>query len=1727
VRRRAALWGALAVVLIAAAVVLTRPAVLASWVPRVISLATGYDVRWFHLQIGDGHLVIEDITAVRGGLRVAGAARIDVAYSLRDLLPGSSHRFGITAVTLDRPSFTLVRNADGSFNVAFPSAQAPGPPEPPNRVPLNLTVRVLHGALSLLAPHALDPQARSIQVREVNIDARIDTDARTHYTMQAQLEQGAAAPSAVRAAGTIDVDRTFAMHHVTAGPLAVRPLANFFINSHAAKLLGGTAAGLDVRAYALDVQPFEPVTYHLSGSVDVADASMQLVGLDVPLNGIAGRVQLVDDTFFFNRLDAALAGIPVVASGGIFNFAQPQFRFGVRGAAQLSDLRKAFAFSRDRDIRGDAKLAVLVEGPLGAPTVQAHVTASNAEYAQVPLHDVDATLAYADSTLYLLPASASAAGARVTLRGALLFGDTNVHSEAALHLTANADRLPYLGEVLGREPVVADVLLDGIDTNFYAYGALASARGVQRAAAVVHADRGGELDVSPLWVHTREANLAGGYHLDRRTDRSAFWLLAEGTRVRAPAGTGFLGDLLDVPPIDGTIDRLAVEGGGRSGARALWAGSVRAHGLTISTVRFTTLDASFAGTLADASASPLRATGPWGSFDGTGAVSLHGLAARGRYAGTLDGLQPFFSGVPAHGALEGNAAIAVMPDGITVQADDMRLHGATVRGIPIERASGTLVVANGTVRVDSATGTVGGGTLVAAGSYDRGITLVANGVDAPAMRALGLPLDAGRVSARGTIAQGAPLPSFTGGVTLAGGRVERYRIAGSGLVALHGSAAKLSSVVGGLDGTYALVSGSLGALDSGAPVYDVHADVPAGDVTAALQTLALPTLASDGTFHAALDVRGSGLHPTARGPIGVPGGSVNGLPFIDGAARIDANTTGLSVRDGHVLVGTSALAFEGGVHPGLSAIEIDAPSTRLEDFNNFFDTGDTLDGSGTATFAFVSQGHHLSTAGNVNLTGFRYRNLDIGTTAATWSSARNTVTGSLAAGGQGGGSLKASGSMHVEPSARWQRTLLDSTYQLSFDLVQLDLAKWVAVLGFPELPIAGRIDADAKIDGRYPRVRLQGTTTMTGGAIWRLPIESFDAQFSSHGNRVRLDSASLVSNGITATATGEGGLAMNDPINASIYLNSDDLPSLVTQLWHRQVDVSGLFESTVTIGGTLAKPTFNAAFDASDAKLYGVDVPLLFGAVRLNGAALELRNAGVQFKKGNVTISGSLPLQLAPFGVGPGKAPVSLDLAVDGLDPSIFDTIAGNATQLSGSIDGQLGIGGTIERPRIAGEFGVTNGSYVSSFEREPITGISGIVTFDRTEATLSGFAAKLGKGTLGATARVSFVQGASFALAAQAHDAQLAFPDYGAGTVNAAISLTRAAGAPAKLFGSFTLDNAVIPFAAFVNGAGVASAASAGALPQLPLDFDLSMTAGKSVRVRGSGYGAGLDIGAAGTVHLEGTFEKPSIAGKYTSTGGTLIYFDRAFKVQNASVTFDPAAGIIPDLKATGTTRVATGDLYGAADIYLSISGPIDGLKLSFSSNPPGYTDQQILAMIAPFGGLISRGGYLPGTGPTGIGGVPVYGALSPVPGAQSVAGTTAGSVSVGEEAFNILNAQFAAGLLSPVESALSQGLGFDSVSLTVDYYGDVGFSATRFLGRTLNFVYSSSFGSYSRQSFGLQLLGAKNTSAQLSFFFENGAQRIFTAPSPSASSNSRLDLGLPLQGQSGFAFTLQRLFW
>jgi hypothetical protein len=1700
-------------------IVAERHVIVAAALRGSLALATGYDVRIARDRIGVSHAALIGVEFRQRGREVFSARRIDIWYSLRDLLPASTRRFGLVGIAIDHPTLAVVRYPDGSYDLPIPKPRAalPSIPPPQSSVPLRFFVRVIGAGGSIRAEDSTALRQSPLGIRDVDASGTIDSGGRTRYAVTGAFVERTVEPFALK--GMVDVPLGYAMHRMTAAVFPMRSLANFLIDSTKVRVLGGTARDFDARIFAIGRKPNGAFDYHVSLGFDVSGGSLALVGLIRPVENISGRLGLFDQTFFVQRLHATLAGIPMRAEGAIYDFSRPQIRIGVSGKGDMAALRTAFRFSQDQPLSGPLDMGVLVAGSLDDPSVTAHTTSPLLYYRGMPFRNLAAGIQYYHTILALAPLRLRYGTIETRALGTLEIGD-HIHERMLLHFVSAADGLPYTGALLGSEPLVGDAAVDGHDLRLHVTGTLTAVRNVARAAALYDFQPNGDADVAPFWMQAGNGALSAGFRMNRSTGTDALWLSGSHLSLRDVGVHGLPGVALpQVPPISGDIEHMGLVIGGSTSSPAI-AGSVAAKTATIAGFPFSTLAAQFSGSLRGAAISEIRAAGAWGSFRGSGLLSSSTVLALGQFNGTLDRLSAV-TGYALHGGVHGDVAVGIEPQGILVQANGLAMNGASVNGIPLATADGTLVIGKRGIQLYSAHVRAANGDIVAAGRYPQAVDFVADDIDVASLGAMHVPIDSGRLAATGALSGGSPLPSFRGDVILDEGRARGFPIDGSAAVALRGQAITFEHAVASVGGVDGFASGTIGGLLSGTPVYDLHADVPAADIPTALRALGESSSLTQGTLQADLAIRGAGFQPHVSGNVSIPAGSVNGLDFLDGRARIVASTSALAVQDGAVLVHTTHATFDAALQKGASSFALSAPAATLSDFNDFFDTGDTLGGHGKIAFSVQAKGPRVATSGDIAVRSLRIRSLPIGDTLATWSSNRNVLDGQVAIGGSEG-LLRAHGSIALALGPTWQSTVKGSRYDLAASVDGVDLGLWVAAVGFPQVPITGRAFGEATMIGRYPELQLKGMASLRDGTIGRFPITSFAMTFGSSGRRLSIENATVSGPGIAANASGSVGLRRNDPVDLRVEATTDHLPTVVAQLTGAHLPIAGTFSASVHVGGILASPVFDASFKGSDVDASGVQIKTLFGSLLLDGTKLELRNAGATFARGSATLAGVLPLRLNPLGL-PSDTPVNFTLDANDIDPSAFEAVFGHDTHLAGDLGAHVVLNGTIENPRMSGRLTLAKGAYTSDLDLTPITNATGILSFGGSEIEVDRFSANVGTGTIDFSGRAIFAgaDGPSIEGRLLARGAQFATPAFGSATIDGDVTLKRGTG-DALLSGTTTITNATIPFAAFLgsDGNGVATTA-------WPLAFDLKLIAGQNVRVRGNGYGAGMDISGTGSATLGGTFSSPTLDGAFTSSGGSLTYVDRAFRVLSGRVNFVPSDGILPTLQAVGTTTVVNPDPdvarnpYGSATITIVVSGPVNHLNVDFSSEPSGYSRQQIIAMLAPLGGFVSGIQFsnpyevqIPG------GAAPVVN-NAPVPGGVFVQQN--GTLTVSQEAFSILNAQFGTAILSPVENAIGEALGLSDVNLTLGYFGNVGISVRRVFGKTVSAVYSSTFGLPNRQSFGVRIAPDVLDAASLSFYYETGTQRLFETPGTLIGSEL---FGQPLEGQSGFSVDFRHFF-
>ena len=1740
-----------AVIIAAAAAVLflvligARHAITRVVLEFALSAATGYSVTFAGQAIGTNHAALFEVHVVKNGDPVLDAQRVDVEYALRDIFPGGQHRFGFAAISIQKPVLTITRHADGTltFNRSGgTSAQAP-PATKQAAAPYYFTVRVRDGVIRLIDAAPLQPDLANQSIEHVAIDASVKSDARTTAKLDgvliARRAPGAAIERYPLAERTvIDVQRGIALNRLTARRLPLRGALGFFIHSPSLRFDDGVLDAVDLQYDALAPKAGQEFAYRLAGGASLREGRIAVGALAHEVRDLAAPLILTDDTLAASSVDASLNGIPVHGRGVLFDlFGTPSFRIAFAADADLHVLRSLFAFSAAMPLHGRAHVETLLASEIAQPLIHTRFGAGQVGYDHYPIDGLDGVVDYYKGAVTFGALQGRYGSADVAIGGRVIVGDTGNDVVIALNARGRGRSLPYADVLAPDADVVATALLVQPPAQGFSARGTIAASGPTTGAGTFAVDRFGVGEFGPFaFQRAGGEELAGGFELQRPISQSAGWLHARSFRLADVRNEAALpgAQIPALPPIAGVIDG-DFAGGGTPDAFGI-AGVLRGRDLRYGPYALGSGSVRLAGTLDDLRLAEIQLDGPLGRFSGSGAYGGQLFALEGRYDGRLEQLLPFTGDPSARGAVHGPVRATLASGRIVVQSTGAELPGASVRGVAVERIAGTLLVDGSTLRVVAADGAIGTGRVVAA---DAGgpFLVSAPGIPVAALRGAGLPLQAGTLAVYGMADMRGHAPSFDGVVALDQGVASGVAVSGAADLALANNAANVRSGVAALGATYGTFDGRVGGIGTAGPgalAYALNANVPVGDVGEVRRALRLPVKYLEGSFSAQLRVGGNGARPRLAGAVAVPEGSYNGLAFRDASAGIVLTPSSVSAQRGLVTVGTTHAQVDAGISVAQRAFSVNVRSAdaNLADFDDYFDEAETLDGRGRVALMIANDGATTRTSGRMNVRDFRYRRFAFGTTDATWSQRGGAVSGALNVRGAHG-NLAANGSV-VAASGDPLRAFTGATYRAHVAAQRVDLGTWLPPFGITA-PILGQVDARGSLAGRWPRLAVAGDASIANGSLYGYAVRDGHLHASGNGARVALSNAVLDLGFARFDASGTFGFSTADPLALSVHAQTADIAKTLATVFPKgpHYDVGGALQADARIGGTFLKPRATLGFELTSARYASLAIPRILGSVGYDGKMLIVNDAEATFAKGQVLVAGSLPVSLQPFGA-PHDAPLSFTLALNALDLAPFAPfVPGAQTKLGGTVAGRLAIEGTMQAPLVIGNVGLTDGTYVSALDRAAITKANAQLAFSGTSVALQALHANLGGGTLDGRGRFALPFAAShgdYVIDLTAHGARVDSPQFGRGAIDGTLQLRSASPLPI-LSGEITLNNASIPILSIYRSAGGGAPGSGGAATGLPLNlaFDVTTHAGKNVRVQASSpY---IDIGTAGTLALTGTLAAPRLAGVLTATpGGVFSTYNRAFRVQQASVVFNPQNGLLPyvDLRAyahvTNPDPDPTRNAVGSADITVTVTGPVDelaagtGSVIQYASNPP-YSQEQIIGLLldASVFGAVNFGQQQNGTT---LRGAP--GESNPLlpPG---VTPYQTGVINFNQEAFSILNGQLTQRFLAPIERIFTGRFGLSDFELTVDYGGGLGYNALKQLGkRDVYASFGQTLASPVRSTLGFTARPDAVTSVQFSYFAQNGNPAIAV----NGSATQRLNGIQPISNRQGFTFSIVRKY-
>ncbi len=1301
----------------------------------VLDVALGARTQIGSMEIGSSRAVLHDVHVQRAGGPLFDARSVDVGYSARDLLPGGSRRFGLTSIVVDHPVVTIRREPDGNFNVGrVPQPAAPaGPSAAPAAAgtPLRLTARVLDGTVLLVDPYRYHAASRRQRVDGIEATATIDTAHRSRYGVRATYrpsERGF--PLTVD--GLVDADRLFALHRLRAAAVPLAPLVNYFLDTgrrDAARRGRARRRRQPVRARR------RPWAARRRNRADRRRRTRALHPAAAADRSVRRRERVR------RRHRRAAGGRRHCGAAGAHRRRPLRFRGsaparGRAGGGSAGTLRTLAAISADLPIRGDARFAAVIEGRAADPVVVGRFSAPAPSFRGIQARDVLGTAGYYRNAVSVVPFTARYGAVALRSYGAIDLGKDTI-STLDVSAAGPASAIPYAAQIVPSAMVRADGVLSGTNGAFAARGVVV-ASGPDRLSSLVAVDERGRGVLGPLQIEQAGGGTAAGaFYLARDRNASAFWFdardLAIAAAPHAPSGAEL--GLPALPPFGGGLT-ATVGGEGPPSGFAI-AGNVRVRDLAAGPVNVATATADVLGSPSDLRIGKIAAGGPWGTFAGSGAYGPGGLVLRGTYAGSLEKLATFTGPIGGRGPVRAPVSIAVSPERTVVQTTGADTRGASVRGVPIDGAAGTLTIAGSDVRVVAAQAAVAGGTLTATGSFDKGLRVSAASIDAARLRGSGMPLDAGRAALVGVAAAGRAGLGFDGGAVVWAGRYKGLEVQGNGDVRLGGNDVTLGRLDAGAYDAWALVGGHIAGVDGTAPRYALTArlrQADIGDIAEAARIESAARYHVDGTAEADLTVTGAGAQPQVAGRVVVPEFTVNGLFVQNGSAHVRASPAMVALDGGTLQVGSTKAHFGGAFRPRRSvAFAFDSHAADLSDFDDFFDEGDMLSGKGHVSLAIGRARGTLTTFGDVAMADLRVSHAYFGDALSDWSSDGRQIKGHAGFAGRTG-AVDATGSIAVPRRGKLARVFARSSFDLKVSASKFDVSAWTEALGY-DLPVAGLVDAQGTVRGRFPAIALSGHASLENGTYGAVPIDKLTVSATSTLDRTTIDAADLQVGSISAHGSGSFGYKPTDPLTLGLHATSPDLGSVIGEITGNPVPIHGAFEADVRASGTVRKPVVEGGFDVEKGSVAGVQVPRALGEVALSGRDIELRDAEVAFATGTLYLAGSLPLQLSPFGIGPSTAAISLEASAKGVDIANFAPLLPKGSDVKGRVDGRVAVEGTVGAPALAGQVALAGGEFAEpGVLNAPLTDISGKIVFDGTTAAIEALHAGAGGGSIDGT---------------------------------------------------------------------------------------------------------------------------------------------------------------------------------------------------------------------------------------------------------------------------------------------------------------------------------------------------------------------------------------------------------
>jgi translocation and assembly module TamB len=477
--------------------------------------------------------------------------------------------------------------------------------------------------------------------------------------------------------------------------------------------------------------------------------------------------------------------------------------------------------------------------------------------------------------------------------------------------------------------------------------------------------------------------------------------------------------------------------------------------------------------------------------------------------------------------------------------------------------------------------------------------------------------------------------------------------------------------------------------------------------------------------------------------------------------------------------------------------------------------------------------------------------------------------------------------------------------------------------------VDGIIDGDVALTGPLSDPSAELTLGLTDGSIGGVPAGTGTADMVlSHG---AIDIRQFELHPGRGAVAASGQVRFQGTSDVEVSGQSID-PAIFVPLFHLKQPLVGSVDFTMQWTGPANDPTAGLSLEAADAGVPGATVDRIAVLAYYKGGTITIQDGMVAKGAHQLIVEGTLPVARDRFALDP-SGPVRLGLHLQDADLSFLSLLTPSIQDASGTVAGEVAVGGTVAAPTMTGSVSTAGGRLRYAPMRTPVENVAADITFSNDEVQVHNVSGDIGGGHLAVAGAVAFSnfrpQSVDLAMTGKALNVDV--PGFYAGGIDTALAVSGPAAGPV-LSGTVTLSHGRITYTGNVPRGPSPSDEAVLA----PVGLDVAVTTAGNIS-----YGEGpVQLALRGGVHAGGTLAQPKLSGVVTSEGGTVNLFGTAFTVLEGQATFSEGLGLTPLIAARAQGQI------GDTRVFVDVSGLLSNPSVVWSSEPP-MSQTDLLALV------------------------------------------------------------------------------------------------------------------------------------------------------------------------------------